>query len=480
MRRLALFIVTIIVATILVSISLTAPAQAKPDAQARSIELNFVFLHGAGGTIGDLQLLADSITGQLPAYISTYEQANPDTTIHVDSLKRYYTSDAGIETWAVNIAESINKHFQDKENLILIGHSMGGKAALYAVAHDIGGLADKVLMVATINSPVKRMDRYYITGGASIVDYCRARWLLADRGICESVAHYDSSADGSWVAANKHWLAFISGESAPISDRLNVGGIDPMPRDMDDSNVPISAQYSEGADVVYYGEYGHSSFSTVDSVAGFIGEQILRYIFGGNMEFSVLARSDTFEHEAGWLPITNRWTNVVGDIAASSGSLVHKNESYYRWQEWEDVVGYCPTGGKRSSYQASLQKSLPPLTSIVESRWLNEDDPEDCRLYLRTRAAPRNTVQVAWSISGEGLLPAETERQRYEVEMVTGTPYADVEAVSWASDNPGDLRLQIQSKAEGPFRWLRAEWRTYINEDREVKVIDEVSGHILP
>ena len=40
---------------------------------------------------------------------------------------------------------------------------MGGKAALYAVAHNIGNLADKVAMVVTSNSPIKKLSNYYFT-----------------------------------------------------------------------------------------------------------------------------------------------------------------------------------------------------------------------------------------------------------------------------------------------------------------------------
>ena len=123
-----------------------------------------------------MQLLADTILEQIPAYILDYEQANPGIRIRVDTLQRCYPNDVGVETWANNIAASIEKHFHDKENLVLIGHSAGGKAALYAVAHNMGGIADKVALVVTINSPVKSLDGYYVTGGGSVLDYCRARW----------------------------------------------------------------------------------------------------------------------------------------------------------------------------------------------------------------------------------------------------------------------------------------------------------------
>jgi len=247
-------------------------------------------------------------------------------------------------------------------------------------------------------------------------------------------------------------LAFISGEGAPLSEQFDVGGVDAMPRNMDDGNVPLSAQYSGEADVVYYGERGHSDFKVIDEVAESIAERILRYLFGGDIECSVSAGGGTLEHAAGWLPGTDYW---------------------------EDVIGECPSGGKRSSYQVSRVSSIPFLTSIKEVRWLNPDNPEDCRLYVRTRAAPRISVQVDWSIYRQGLLPVGIKRDHYEVEIVTGTPLTNIDRVSWVTDDPRDLRLRIWSEAERPFRWFKAEWRVYSKESRQRKVIDEVPRQAL-
>ncbi len=457
-------------------VQLTIPGSVKsaPGDTIQVKELNFVFLHGAGSGDCSLQLLADSITDRLPEYAADYEQANPDTEIRVNTLSRCYPNDVDINTWANNIADSIDKHLPDKKNLILIGHSMGGKTALYAAAQNIGGLADKVTLVVTINSPIKSLQRYYVTGGGSAVDYCRARWLLSDRGVCHSVAYYDSSQDGSWVGSNKHWLAFISGEATPLSKQFDVGGIDAWPRNMDDNLIPISAQYSEGADVIYYGEYGHSDFGVLDNVAEFMADQILRYIFGGDIECSVFVRGGIFKHEASWLPGRDYWQDVVGGLPASSGTVWHKNESYTRWEEWEDVVGSCPPGAKRDSYYVSRVNSFPFLTSIEQSRWLNPDNAEDCQLYLRTRAAPRCQVQVNWSVHRVGLLPSGFERDHYEVEILTGTPLTRITRVSWLTDEPHDLRMRIWSEADRPFRWFKAQWRVYSKETREKKIIDEI------
>jgi pimeloyl-ACP methyl ester carboxylesterase len=441
-------------------------------------ELNFVFLHGAGGNVCSMQRLADSIMEQVPAYIAEYEQANPDTEVRADVLLRCYPNDVDIETWADNIAESVDEYMPGKRNLVLIGHSMGGKTALYAVANDIGGLADRTAMVVTINSPIRSLKQYYFTGGASLADYYLALGLFSDSGVSDSIVNYDSAEDGRWVAANKHWLAFIAGESAPFSPQFNVGGVDAMPHNMDDNIIPISAQHTDRADVVYYGEHSHNDFADSDEVSGSIAEQILRYIFGGEIECSVLVRGGRLEHAAGWLPGTDYWEDVVGEVLVSSGSLEHTNESFFRWQGWEDVVGEYPLGITRSSYRVVLKKRFPFVNSIEEVRWLNPYDTSDLQLYLKTRAAPRNSVRVDWETYRRGLL-IDTQRDHYEVEIATGTPLTTIRYASWLSGDPSDLRLRISSEAERPFRWFKAEWRVYFKESRYRKVIDELAVQTL-
>ena len=461
-----------------IQLAISSPAQSAPANITQVKEFNFVFLHGVGSHAGSLQLLGDSIMAKLPEYILDYEQANPGTEVRVDTLQRYYPNDVDIDTWAKNIADSIEKHFSDKKNLILIGHSMGGKAALYAVAKNIGGLADKVVMVVTINSPIRRLGDYYFTGGGTASDYLRAQWLILNRGAGDSVTYYDSSQDGKWVGSNKHWLAFISAESAPLSDQFNFAGVDPLPRDMDDGIIPISAQYTDWADVIYYGEHSHSDIAEMDEVAEFIAGQILRYIFGGNIDCSIFSRSGSYEHKADWLLGTDYWGDVAGEILANSGKVEHKNESYTKWQEWEDVVGALTLGGGRSSYQVN-RVSLPFFTGIKEFRWRNPDDFEDAQLYIRTRAAPRSSVQAEWSIYQQGLLPVGMVRDHYEVRIVSGTPLTAIRTVLWKTDNPCDLRVQIYSEAQSPFRWFKAEWKVYFKGSRLRQIINQIPSETL-
>jgi pimeloyl-ACP methyl ester carboxylesterase len=469
MKRLLLLILSLVY----ILIACPGLVQAAPTSAVNSKEVNFVFLHGFNSNASSVQLLDDCIEAQISAYITNYEYKHPDIKVNTASLSRSYPNDVDIDTWANNIADSINTHFQGKKNLVLIGHSMGGKTALYAVSHNIGNLADKVAMVVTINSPVKSLVNYYYVGGDTALDYWGAQKLLTNKGVLESLVNYDSSTDGKWVGTNKHWLAFISAESTPLSTQFDSNGIDLLPRVTDDTIVPISCQYADGADILYYGEYAHSDFTNLKQVSSYMADQILTYIFGGSIECSVLTRAGAFEHKAGLFPGTDYWQDLVGGVLEDSGTLIHKNDSWFKWQEWDDVVGNNNAGVTRSSFQTIQKTSFPILTGISQVNWVTADNPEDNRLNLKTRAAPGSSVQVDWSIYQRGLLPAGIVRDHYEIEIDTGTQLTSIGNVSWETDDPRDVRLRIDSQASSPFRWFETLWRVYSKETRQKQIIDE-------
>ncbi|MFC2038378.1 alpha/beta fold hydrolase [Chloroflexota bacterium] len=455
-------------------LAFSSPALSAPEDSGPVTELNLVFLHGAGGNTCSFQMLEDYILAEAPRYISEYRRTNPSSNIKINVLKRCYPGYMDIDTWSRNIVTSINEHFEGKDNLILIGHSMGGKTALYTVANDIGGIAERVAMVVTINSPVKGLNRYFVTGGGSVYNYLQALWQTLDGGISYSVAFHDSSEEGARVAASMPWIAFISSEPAPLSHEYDVPGADPWPRNMDDGLVPLSAQYAEDANVIYYGNFGHSDFAKLEVPAEFIGERILRSIFGDYIEFSTFARGGTYTHTADWLLGTDRWQDVVGGLPMGSGTVVHKNESYFKWQEWEDVVGECPAWINRDKFYIS-RISTPGLSSIEEASWVNTDNVQDCRLYLKTRAAPRSTVEVNWSIFEKGLQLPTRERSYFEIKIVSGTPLTGIKTLSWETVDPLDLRVRVWSEAQSPFRWFKGEWRIYSRESRWVQLINQFS-----
>ena len=441
-------------------------------AQAGIKELNFVFLHGAGGHADSMQSLSDTIMSQIKDYIARYEHDNPGITIKVNSLLRGYQNDEDIATWANNVAGSVNNFSTGKKDLILIGHSMGGKTALYAVSHNIQGLGDKTAMVVTINSPILALNQYFATAGGPVYDYCRASYLLSDHGVCDSVTNYDSTTDGEWVANNKHWLAFISAESAPASAQFNRNGLDPATRDQDDGVVPISAQYTNDADVVYYGEHGHSDFNNLPDVTHLVSEKILSYIFGSTMECSVPQTSGIFEHRASWLPVKYTWNDTFGEKLTARGEISHVNKRLFKEQYWEDIVGNTVVGTK-SSYKVR-RSSFPWFTKTVQVQWQNSNTIDDSRLYIKTWAAPKNVVSVEWQIYTHDLLPTGVIRDHYEIKINNATPQAGIPQASWYSNDIQDVRLQVDSNAMGPFRWYQAEWKVFVKQPRFREVIKEI------
>ena len=443
---------------------------AAPD---RVKELNFVFLHGMGSNSATTQFLADAIEEQAHTYIDSYQQANPGTVIQINTLQRSYPNNVSVDTWANNVADAVKKHFAGKKDLIIIGHSMGGKAALYAVAHNSGNLSAITSMVVTINSPVKKLNDYHVVGGGSVTNYIRANRLLIDAGIAGSVGAYDSTEDGLKVGTQKHWLAFISAESAPLSPEADYSGVDPFPGDMDDGLVPLSAQYSDGADAVYYGFREHSSVRDNSDVTSIIADQILRYLFGGTLITFIQADAGTFEHHAGSLPIIYRWNDSLGESTGDSGIISHKNKSFFRWQEWEDTVGICAPDKLPGSF-LTTRTSIPLLTVLEQARWLNPGAPDDCRISIKTRAAPRSTVTVKWAILQYAKLPVGF-RDHYEIKVTNGSSLVEMPEASWLTAELDDIRLEARSQAEGPFHWLKGEFIVYSQIGLERKIINEIS-----
>ena len=238
---------------------------------------------------------------------------------------------------------------------------------------------------------------------------------------------------------------------------------------MDDGLVPISAQYAEGADAVYYGEWGHSAFSDNPSLTASVAGQILSYVFGGEIPTAVLGSSGSVEHRAGWMPLPYGWEDRLGESAGTSGVISHSNGSFFKWQQWEDIVGSCTPGNRPAAYWFH-RDSLPILTSASQVRWLNPDDPTDCRLLVTTRAAPRSKVKVRWNIRQHEPLPDGVNRDHYEIKVSNGTGVTGITGAAWLTGDGDDTRLQVSSSAQGPFRWFRADVSLY----RRQMVLEEV------
>jgi len=237
--------------------------------------------------------------------------------------------------------------------------------------------------------------------------------------------------------------------------------------------VPISAQYAPGGDVVYYGDHGHSAFVSNAEVAGVLADDILRYIFGDSIRISIPGYDQGVEHHAGWFPFTYRWDDLIGETGRTSGNISHTNPSFFKWQEWEDIIDYAPNNS-RSSFTTS-RISIPFLTAVKEVRWWNSDDPNDSRLYIKTRAAPRTTVRVEWNVLQYVSLPPDVSRDHYEIEVTGGVALAEIRRAFWLSDNVSDPRVQIGSQAEGPFHWFTCNVKVFFQREQQRKLIDGFS-----
>jgi hypothetical protein len=438
-------------------------------------EVNFVLLHGAGGTACGLQNVGDTINEIIPDYIRVYEQKHPDVKVTFNILNRCYPANVDLETWAMNIGQSVNECLPGKSNLILIGHSFGGKAALYGVAHNIEGLKDKTSLVVTINTPVKPLNCYPVSGAPNAIDLCKARFINSDKGVCTSLANYDSSDDGRIVSDEKHWLALISGENTPGSDSFNYGGIDPYTWHCDDGVIPLSGQYTESADTIYYGVYYHSNFHEYDELLLSITEAILNYIFGtADNSYSVLFREACFTHKSDWWLGKDTWSDIIGDKLAKEGAIWHFNPCYCQWQEYEDIVGGWPfVDDAKSRYFTSLSNTSGIFSVIEETGWVEPSSIEDCQIYIKTRTAPRQYIQVDWQIYQQDL-STKYDRDHFEIEIIEGTALTSITRAIWLTDNEKDMRVSVQSQAESPFKWFKANCKIFVKEPRYRNLIDDM------
>ncbi len=450
-----------------------APRTASAQGTALVKQLNFVFIHGAGSTAATMQGLSDDVEAMSQDYIASYQQTNPGVRVQVNTLLRSYPNDVDVTTWAENLAADTAAHFAGKTDLILVGHSTGGKAALYAVAHNTGGLGDNTSAVITINSPVKPLNSFYVFGGGGASNYCKLGLLLNQHGLCDSVGGYDSSADGLWVGLNRHWLALISGEPAPLSPLFDKSGLDGWPRNIDDGLVPTQAEWADGADVIYYGVHEHSEFQRDPALGRQIAGYVLDYVFGRPLDCAVSGPSGDFGHRAGFLPFAYHWQDELGDTPDPSGSVSHHNGSLVRWQSWRDTVGVCSPGAVRSRFQVKKTGGLPLWTSVGTAGWVTAD-ATDCRLEVTARAGPLSTVRLEWTVFEYTPVPPPSERAYYDITILGGTSLSGVTDAGWTTGDPSDPRIAASSRADGPFRWYQARWHAFYTETRTRDIIDQI------
>ena len=116
-------------------------------------EIWMAFFHGLGGNLTVNIPLIENISKNLQKRGILLKYINPSLP-----------NDVNLEEWSNNIAEAIDawqkNETQTQPWIILVGHSMGGKACLHAVAKNLKNIDNYVLSVITINSPIKNIGKY--------------------------------------------------------------------------------------------------------------------------------------------------------------------------------------------------------------------------------------------------------------------------------------------------------------------------------
>ena len=240
-------------------------------AQARTIEVNLLYVHGVKGCDADrtnahnsLISLDSAIGTALAGRISTWTAAHPGDTVVVtrkhanlytataspskpsDSAGPLYmddweVGDPGCTTtkqgdpcttayeWRYRLAQEINRLYPSPaKNIILVGHSTGGKVAMEVAANDgpggVGtanwGVQSRIAGVVTINGMVDSLgtSKYNVVGALSFKTTCKNGDLITGfggscsngNGWCEYAADVSGFNASDWVAKNKRARSLIA------------------------------------------------------------------------------------------------------------------------------------------------------------------------------------------------------------------------------------------------------------------------------
>ncbi|NTX08995.1 hypothetical protein [Myxococcus sp. CA040A] len=247
-------------------------------AQQGTVQLNLLYVHGVKGcqgqrerAEGSLDELDAAINAALPARIAAYEAAHPGTTVVVRSARaNLYTAPASAHhpsdstnplnmddweagdpgcsasrqgapcttayEWRYRLAREIERRFpSDAKNVLLVGHSTGGRVAL-EVAANVGvdgvgtqdwGVQGRIAGVVSIQGMVDSLgtSKYNVVGAASFVTTCKNGEVILGygdscapgNGWCEYAGNVGGFPAADWVARNKHALMLTSWASCSPS-----------------------------------------------------------------------------------------------------------------------------------------------------------------------------------------------------------------------------------------------------------------------
>jgi pimeloyl-ACP methyl ester carboxylesterase len=334
--------------------------------------INILFLHGMPATLNVLKPLREKLEELL-----SYENV---------SLNWWYPllpDFESLDNWADNVVDEIDE-WSPNGSIVIIGLSMGGKVALHTVSQARFGIQDKVELVITINSPIKKFQQYYncffgYKYPKPLLPFM-ATWVMGYEkpdGLSD-VIFYDSTSEAEWVASEKSLLTFVSGEKIPNSPDFNEVFGDMFPRDCDDGIIPMSAQYISSSTMVYYGQHQHEAVFRDLSLGGArddIAENITQYLLGQSIQCSVVVDSGYIHHQS--------------DMFSMNGS-------------WSDSVGEHEVNSSRDHFLIQIQQgSSSLLTGISKASWLS-DDPMNTVLDICSYSkVPFGKINVYYEIFGK-------------------------------------------------------------------------------
>jgi len=297
--------------------------------QQGQLELNFLYVHGVKNCRDQRQNAQNSLTdleaavrAELPARIQAYQNSHPGVTIATRSARaNLYTAahsgrnpsdstdpinmddwevgDPGCSTsrqgdpcttaheWRHRLVQEIHRHFPaNAKNIILIGHSTGGRTA-FEVAANVGsggvgsfnwGVQNRIAGVVSIHGMIDSLgtNKYDVVGPASFVSTCKNSDILTGfgdgcaqgNGWCEyagNVAGFDAA---DWTAQNKQALMLISAAScSPSLFSLQTDGALPLdaqgsPKAVGTETTPGPGDTVRPAHGVKYGSFCHSAITS--------------------------------------------------------------------------------------------------------------------------------------------------------------------------------------------------------------------------
>ena len=306
-----------------------APTDPTSAAATTTIELNLLYIHGvqseAGGRSRAQRALNDlrtSFDADAPALIAKYQASHPGVTVKINSAAaNLYTAtpsgihpsdstdpllmddwevgDPGCTTtrqgdpcttgyeWRYRLVQEIQRLFPPTaKNIVLIGHSTGGRTAFEVTANTgpggVGtynwGVQDRIAAVVSINAMIDALQpsRYDVTGPFDFVSLCKNSDLILSafgggspgNGWCEYAGNVSGVASADWVGQHKRSRVLIS--SGSCSPSLWNGD--------SDGSLPIAAEgspFSVGLNMVpapgstftvaygkHYGPFCHSTITS--------------------------------------------------------------------------------------------------------------------------------------------------------------------------------------------------------------------------